>query len=107
MIVLNGKMIEPKTVKTCVLYDSSDGRIIHTHQAIILPGAAEIGDADMESTARTIAKSKGLNVSKAKTLHVSSKKYDLNRRYKVDTKSKRLIQLQPQKPTSKSHKKKA
>jgi hypothetical protein len=92
-IVIKGKKREAESIKTCVLYDPSDGHIVHTHQVVILPGARNVGDSEVESRAFAIAKKVGRDVSKVRALHISSKDYAENINYKVDVKSLRLTEI--------------
>jgi len=70
-----GKAMQPESVKTCLLYDRTNGRIIHTHQVVTLSGGKVVDDGEVESRAFAMAKKAGQDVSKAKALHISLKDY--------------------------------
>ncbi len=89
----SGRAVEPESVKTCVLYHYSNGRIIHTHQVVTLPGGKIVEDSEVESRAFAMAKKAGHDVSKIKALHVSRKDYVEDRSYKVDLRSLRLTEI--------------
>jgi hypothetical protein len=87
------KMIDPVSVKICLVYDPNDGRIVHKHEVITLRGGKETEDGDVESKAKEMAVKAGHDVSKLKVLHASPKEYSTQKAYKVDTKSLRLIEV--------------
>jgi len=54
-LVAGGKVLEPQSMKSCILYDPSDGRIVHHHEVVSFPGANEVEEKEVETTTRRIA----------------------------------------------------
>jgi hypothetical protein len=78
----------------CVLYDSQDGRIVHTHRFVAVPGGREMTDEEIESGARACAQQAGHNIDGLRTLLVGTMDYEHPASYRVDTASKTLIKLE-------------
>jgi hypothetical protein len=57
------------------------------------PGARQIDDKEVEERAHERAAGFGTDTSNAKALHVSANEVDTSKRYKVDVKSMRLVEL--------------
>jgi hypothetical protein len=76
--------------KLCVLYDPSNGAIVHTHWVTTLPGGRVVGQAEMEKRIRERAAFRGRDVQEMKVLHVDPKDYEQGTRYQVDTKAGKL-----------------
>lgn len=87
------KPLKPEHVKICVLYDPEDGRIHHHHMVATFPGAEKVEEKEIERRTLARAASFGTDTAKLKALHVSEKDCDPSRRYKVDTKTLKLVEL--------------
>jgi hypothetical protein len=87
------KALKPEDVKICVLYDPKDGRIAHHHAVATFPGSQRIDETEVERRTLARAASFGTDTSKLKALHVSEKDCDPSRRYKIDVKTLKLIEL--------------
>jgi hypothetical protein len=87
------KSLKPDEVKICVLYDPGDGRIHLHHMVATFPGAARVDEKEIERRALARAASFATDTSALKALHVSQKDSDPSRRYKVDTKKLKLVEL--------------
>jgi hypothetical protein len=90
----NGKQIEARTFMA-VLYDPSTGRIVHHHRVIQLDPKKKVSKAHVEERARELATRHGWDVSKLKALHVDHSKLKKGARYRVDHKSRALVELPP------------
>ena len=66
----HGKLLQPKSVKICVLYDPKDGRVVHVHGVTTVDGGKEVSQAELEQRAITHAKALGRFVEGAKPLHL-------------------------------------
>jgi hypothetical protein len=87
------KALKPEDVKICVLYDPKDGRIAHHHAVATFPGSQRIDETEVERRTLARAASFGTDTSKLKALHVSENDCDPSRRYKIDVKTLKLIEL--------------
>ena len=76
--------------KLCVLYDPSNGAIVHTHWVTTLPGGRKIDEAELEKRIRERAAFRGRDVQGLKVLHVDPSEYKQGTRYQVDTKAGKL-----------------
>jgi len=83
-LVIGGKTLEPESIKSCVLYDPSDGRIVHQHEVVNFPGAKAVENEEIESKAVRLAAKLGHDISKLKALHLSGA-FPSDKRYRVDT----------------------
>jgi hypothetical protein len=97
--IYKGKALTPEVFEVCVVYDPSDGRIIHTHERVRFPGAVRKPEGDAGKDAMQIAAKLGHDTSKLQTLAVPPAEHDRRKPYKVDLKSKRIVVLdRPIKP---------
>lgn len=87
------KPLKPEEVKICVLFDPADGRIHHHHMVATFPGAERVDEKEIERRTLARAASFRTDTSKLKALHVSERDCDPSRRYKVDTKKLKLVEL--------------
>ncbi len=87
------KAMIPEEVRICVLYDPRDGRIAHHHQVVTFAGAPRVDEKEVERRALARAASFETDTSALKALHLSEKDCDPSHRYKVDTKTLRLVRL--------------
>ena len=93
--IVNGKPAEPK-VFMAVLYDPGTGHIAHSHRVLQFDPKAKVSKAHVEERARELATRHGWDVSKLKTLHVDHSKLKKGARYRVDPKSRVMVELPPQ-----------
>jgi hypothetical protein len=93
--VINGKRVEAR-IFMAVLYDPSTGHIAHYHRVMQFDPKQRVSKAHVEERARELAMRHGWDVSKLKTLHVDHTKLKKGARYRVDHKSRTLVQLPPQ-----------
>jgi hypothetical protein len=101
-LIESGKMLEPESMRTCFLYDPSNGRIIHQHEVINFPGAREVDDKELESTTLRLAAKFGHDTSKVQTLLLSGS-FSGDKLYKIDTKSRALVEItRPSQPRPKT-----
>ncbi|MET0751978.1 MAG: hypothetical protein ABWZ66_01330 [Pyrinomonadaceae bacterium] len=77
--------IEFVSHKLCVLYDPRDGRIVHFHQVITLPGGTEDSTAEIEETALETAREHH-DISRLRVLHTTPEEfgYDAKKSYRVN-----------------------
>ncbi len=86
-------MLKPESIRTCVLYDPSDGRIVHCHEIVHFETGIEIDDKDMESKTLRLATNLEHETSKLQALHLSGPFPSDKRYYKVDPQSRRLVAI--------------
>lgn len=91
--MLKGKAVQPESVRMCLLYDPKDGRVVHTHQVVTLPGGRHVTDGEVEARAFSRAAQTGKDTSKLRALHVSPADHDFSSIYRVDRKSKKLVKV--------------
>ncbi len=90
---LGGNILKPEAVRICVLYDPSNGRIVHTHEVVTLPGGRKVDEKEMERRTLQRAASAGVDTSKLKVMHVPPEEYDRTSLYRVELKGLRLVKL--------------
>ncbi len=91
MNALNRHVAEPEDQKLCVLYDPSNGTILHTHWVTTLPGGHKVDKAELERRIRERATSRSRDVNGLKVLHVDPREYDQGMRYRVDVEAGKLV----------------
>ena len=87
-------MEQPVPSKICVLYDPRDGRVVHTHRVITMPGGQEITDAEAEARAKERAKQAGRDIRGLSALRVAHEDCDGSSQYRVDLAEKKLRKLE-------------
>jgi len=80
----NSPMPETVSDKICVLYDPSDGRIVHTHRSTTLASGKIKSDEEIEARAREIATEAGHDVKALHILHLAPEAYDASKMLVVD-----------------------
>ena len=93
--MMNGMPVEPK-IFMAVLYDPSTGHIAHYHRVLQFEPKAKTTKAHVEERAKEMATRHGWDVSKLKLQHVDHSTVKQGMRYRVDPKSRKLIELAPQ-----------
>jgi len=86
-----GSVVVPESQHDCVVYRKSDGKIVHSHSVIVLPGAKEVTKDEVETRARRIANGKGHNNADLSVLHVDRTAMRPNEKYKVDVNNRTVI----------------
>lgn len=69
-IYFKGKPVGDEASKICVLFDPSDGRVVHVHGVTSLNGSPTVSDAELEQKAIENAERLGHSTSELKALHV-------------------------------------
>jgi hypothetical protein len=85
--------LAPEATHICVLYNPSNGRVVHTHRVLDFTGAKKTGKEHVEARCLTIAKKLGHATDKLKTLHVPHEKFKDTTPYKVDVKAGKLVEI--------------
>ena len=85
---------KPVSNKFCVLYDPRDGRIVHTHNVITMPGGQDVTDEELEERARDRAQRAGHDISGLSALRVAAEDCDGSSQYRVDLAQKKLQKLE-------------
>ena len=81
------------TRKTFIVYDPNNGKIVHIHEVVALPGVSLPDDEHLESEARNIAnKVKGTTATNLGILQVKREEMNPEIHYEVDTRNKTLLQ---------------
>ena len=81
-----------KSARSCVLYDSGSGRILHIHQVVVLEGGATPTEAELESTAREMLVGHDAGASKVAALHLGHADFKPRTAYTVDVATKALVE---------------
>jgi hypothetical protein len=91
-----GNAPAPEDQKLCVLYDPSNGNILHTHWVTTLPGGRKVDKAELEKRIRERATSRGRDASGLKVLHVDPAEYVQGIHYRVDLAAGKLAECPKQ-----------
>jgi len=91
MMFGKGERMKAEGSVVCVLYDPATGRILHMHQVTTFPGGRTLARSEIEARTFDLAKNAGVDVSKAKALHVRPEDYTPGVPHKVDVQSLRLV----------------
>jgi hypothetical protein len=91
MLIGKGQTLAPESIQICVLYDPSDGRIVHTHKVVTYPGGKTVNEKQVEARAMELVAKTGVDTSKLRALQVPPEDYSPTAAYQVDTKSMRLV----------------
>jgi hypothetical protein len=81
---------KPVSQKICILYDPRDGRVVHTHSVITMPGGQEVTDAEVVARAKECAKQAGHDVASLTALRIEPDECDGSSQYHVDLANKKL-----------------
>jgi hypothetical protein len=84
---------QPKSVKSCVLFDSADGTIRHVHHVVTMEGAEENSTERIEQRARQLAKDLAVDGTNLHALHVDISSIKPGVKYKVDPSKRCLVAL--------------
>jgi hypothetical protein len=85
--------------KVCVIYDPRDGRVVHTHAAITMPGGHEFSEAEVEASARDRAQRVGHDLAGLEVLSVADEECDGSSAYRVDLTEMKLSKIERQSPS--------
>jgi hypothetical protein len=91
--IAGGTLLKPESVRVCVLYDPSDGRIVHQHEIVGFPGAERVNDEYLTSRAYATAARLGHNTSALRTLHLDVQDLSNEKAYRVDPETLRLVEI--------------
>ena len=91
-------MLQPSHTRTCVLYDSETGHIVHVHKEITLAGGLERNDDEIERRTRLFAARRGrhgdaLRVVFVERMPPQPHPAHKRRHWKVDTTTAKLIEV--------------
>ncbi len=92
----------PTYSNVCVLYDSSNGRIAHTHRAVSYGQGIRHTEEEVEAGCIATAKKLGHDVVNMKTLHVPSAEFKTGMAYRVYIHARQLVEYRPV-PSSQAH----
>jgi hypothetical protein len=81
-----------KSARSCVLYDSDSGRILHIHQSVVLEGGATPSDAEMERVAHEMLSGRDVDASKVAALHLPHADFKPRTAYTVDVAKRTLVE---------------
>jgi hypothetical protein len=90
-ISADGTIVEAELTNVCILYDPTDGNVIHRHEVVTFPGGMKDEADKVEATAYRVAAQLGHDISRLKALHVAPGTYVSHMDYAVDTKAVRLV----------------
>jgi hypothetical protein len=80
--------------QVCVIYDPSDGKIIHIHSETFAPGMEQHSEDEMENRARHHAHKAKRTVTDAKALHLHDPRFE-GWPKRVDPKTQKLELTEP------------
>jgi hypothetical protein len=88
-----GATVPVRSIKACVVYDTTSGQIHHQHRVLTLEGGDEPGESDMErdALARVEARKSGHPGGTLAVLHLTHDAMPPGRRYRVDVTKKVLV----------------
>ena len=86
--------IKPVPKKVCVLYDGKDGRVLHAHRVLTMPGGHDVSDEELETRARDMAKRAGHDIISLSTLRVPGGGHDGPSHYQIDLATNKLKKLE-------------
>ena len=85
---------EVRSIMCCVLFDSSDGTIRHTHQIVNMEGVEEPSEDQVEKRARQLAKELAVDITNLHALHVDVSSIKPGMKYAVDPNKRCLVALE-------------
>jgi hypothetical protein len=85
---------EPESVQTCLIFDPANGRILHTHHVVTLPGALPVSREEVERRAWKRAADAGLDPSRLAAIHVDSERLNRSASYRVDVPTMNLVAIE-------------
>ena len=91
-------VIKAEEVRICVLYDPSNGAIVHTHKVTTLPRGRRLDDTAMERRIRELAKSHVADAPELKVLHVNPENIVMGTNYRVDVAAGKLVEVKRKNP---------
>jgi hypothetical protein len=77
-----------------VVYDAKSGDIVHKHECVSLRGGTHPSKQMLEKDALEQASRAGRDTTKVSLLHVDPKDLNIDAHYKVDTKTRTLVEVQ-------------
>ena len=83
-------MLKPSRVRTCILYDLEDGKIVHTHKEITIASGLERADAEIEARVRKFATKPDRDPKKLRVIFIEDTRAK-GRHYKVDSATSELV----------------
>jgi hypothetical protein len=86
-------MLKASVTRTCIVYSSEDGRIVHVHKEITIAGGLERPEAEIEARARQFAARRGRAPEELRVLFVEDRR-SKGKRYKVDIDTLELVEVQ-------------
>jgi hypothetical protein len=91
---VHGRIVESEPHEVCAVYDRRDGRIVHVHEIVRWPGSPASSKQALVKRGLEIAAKMGHKVSKLRALRLDPMAFDRGKRYHIDPKSKRLIEIE-------------
>jgi hypothetical protein len=88
------KKQQPILDKICVLYNR-EGRIVHTHREVTMPGGRTVTDDEVEAHGKELATAAGHDIRALSALRVAAEDYDESSAYRVDVEKKELVKQHP------------
>ena len=90
----HGGTVPVRSHKTCVAYDSNNGRIHRVHHFITLEGGREPSDQEVGNQAISLLAERGIHGPHLKVLHIEPETIHALTVYTVDLKNLKLIEKQ-------------
>ena|SRR6266496_4399803 len=90
----HGGTVPVRSHKTCVVYDSNNGRIHRVHHFITLEGGKEPSDEEVGNQAISLLAERGIHGPRLKVLHIEPQTIHALTVYAVDLKNLKLIEKQ-------------
>ncbi|MGL5809595.1 MAG: hypothetical protein ACRCYQ_06610 [Nocardioides sp.] len=81
------------SVSTVVLYDSSDGRIVHLHETLTMDGAERRSADDRRRSAREVAAELGAAVDDLEIVEIDDFAIEPDTAYRVEAGTRKLVEV--------------
>jgi hypothetical protein len=86
-----GGTLNVQAHRVCVIYDPANGRVLHIHHDIALPGGRPAGENEIEAAALGQLRKRGRLTDQLRVLHVKPEELRPDVRYSVDLIEKSLV----------------
>jgi hypothetical protein len=90
-------MLKAASIRTCVVYDPANGKIVHVHKETTIVGGTERTDAEIEARARKFAAKPGRDVGRLAAAFVKDTRAR-NLHHKIDTATIEFVEVEMRKP---------
>ncbi|MFH8660809.1 hypothetical protein [Streptomyces afghaniensis] len=82
-----------RSFKSCVVFDTSDGRILHIHDVVTIEGGEDTSDEAVARQALQLAAERGVDTRNLDTLHLDPETLESGTAFRVDLQARSLVAL--------------